>query len=690
MLKLAIALLSRAAFLAAIPTLARAQATPDSTKPKQRLDPLVVTERRNARPSALTLQSSGLPTAVTVIDHAQLERTNIGRDFGSMLRRVPGIMAHNIGQGNTGDSEKMRGFLSSTHGADVAVYIDGVPQNVPSAAINHGMNDMTWLTPDMIERIDVIKGPFSALYGDQGRSGALNIVTRSSAESSIRGELASYGTKRGAFVLANDLGSLRSLLVADEFNTDGYRANSDEKHGTVFLKEGVTQGSSIWALRGVYHKSRWNAAGFLNLNSLIEGTLQPTDRDPTAPPLWGDADRSSLVFTRDPAGGSTGFHLSAYGENYKRTRALGANTTDLNVQADDRRILGARAVHDIVLGGAAAIEIGAETRTDRGDAINRRWVTGSPTANYIFDQDLHLLTYGAFVQAQYKPIESLKLLGGARVDAFDYDINNRKLPSASLKYKQSVATPRAGVVWTPIRPLDLFANIGQGFRSPNQTEISPSGSLGPLGASGGTNFPDLKPPRVTSKDVGLNVAITQGLQLSTARYHTLNQSEIAQVSPGVFASVGNVIRDGWEAESRLFASQTLAVYASYGRIMQARILSAAPGAADRISVPKHTAKGGIDYGGPFGLQLNADASYISAVPYFAGSPLKLTYTRQYTRFDARASRDYRGVAVMTFATWQPVGFSAEAASAIGAGLLIDPRPKIEVGVGFRYRFTSSR
>jgi hypothetical protein len=58
----------------------------------------------------------------------------------------------------------MQGFLSLTHGADVAVYNDGVPQNVPSSAINHGMDDLSWLTPDMIERIEVIKGPFSALY----------------------------------------------------------------------------------------------------------------------------------------------------------------------------------------------------------------------------------------------------------------------------------------------------------------------------------------------------------------------------------------------------------------------------------------------------------------------------------------------------------------------------------------------
>ena len=297
-----------------------------------------------------------------------------------------------------------------------------------------------------------------------------------------------------------------------------------------------------------------------------------------------------------------------------------------------------------------------------------------------------MLAYGAFAQGQYKVIESVKLVGGARFDGLSYDINNRKLPAASLKYDKSLVTPRAGIVWTPIPALDVYANVGEGFRSPNQTEISPSGNLGPLGASGGTAYPDLKPPTVTSKDVGFKAFITDRWQMGAARYHTLNQSEIAQVSPGVFASIGNTIRDGWEADTWFTATNALSLYASYGRIMQARILSAAPGTADRVSVPKSTAKGGFAYAAPLGVVINLDASYISRVPYFAGTPLQLAYTRQYTRYDARVSYELRQVELTAFGTLQPVGFSAEAASAIAAGLMIDPRPKTELGVAFRYRF----
>jgi hypothetical protein len=207
-----------------------------------------------------------------------------------------------------------------------------------------------------------------------------------------------------------------------------------------------------------------------------------------------------------------------------------------------------------------------------------------------------------------------------------------------------------------------------------------------LGASGGQAFAALKPPTVTSKDVGFHAFITAGWRLSAARYHTLNRSEIIQVSPGVFVSVGNTTRDGWEAETKLAVTEGLGLYGSYGRILQARINSAAPGAQDRLQGPKLTVKGGASYVAPVGLVLNADASYISRVPYFAGNPLTLTYVRHYTRYDGRVMKQYRALELTVFGTAQPVQLGTEAGSATAAGLFLDPRPKQEFGTSLRYRF----
>lgn len=676
------------ALVAAAAGRAHAQTAPDTARRPSTLDPVVVTGTRAApRPSTVTLDPRGLPTPVTVLTHDEIDRTNFVRDAGDLFRRVPGVIAHNLGQGSTGTSIKLRGFLTATHGADVAVYIDGMPQNVPSSAINHGMNDMTWLTPDMIERIEVIQGPFSALYGDQNRAGAVNIVTRATAPTSVGGEVASYGTGRASAVVSGAAGRVRSLVVGDLLSTDGYRANSDEGRGTLFLKESAVLGRSLVAVRGVYHRDRWNAPGFLNFTGLTNGPVRATDRDTTAPPLWGNAERTSVVLTHAPAAGENGVRATAYAEGYKRTRALGANRTDLNVQSDDRRVRGARALENVTLGGRAALAVGAEVRSDRGDAINRRWPNGVPGATYTFDQDLDLLTCGAFAQGQVRPLGWLKLIGGVRADRFRYDIDNRKLPAASVAYRGSVTTPRGGVVVTPFGALDLFADVGQGFRSPAQAELSPGGSLGPLGASGGTGYPDLAVPKVRSRDYGFRARPARGWEVSGARYHTLNDNEIAQTAPGVFASVGNTTRDGWELESALAATRALDLYASFARLDRARINTAAPGTADVLSLPRNTIKGGAAYTAAVGadrLLLNLDAEYFSPTPYFAGTPLVRMSSRQYARYDLRATYARGAVQLTTFAVVQPVEFSSEVVTSTAAGLLVDPRPRAQTGLQVRY------
>jgi outer membrane receptor protein involved in Fe transport len=641
------------------------------------------------RPSEVSLQSTALPTPVTVLDHAELARTNFDQDAGALFRRVPAIMSHNIDQGETGTSIKMRGFLSLTHGADVAVYIDGVPQNVPESAINHGMNDMSWLTPDMIDRVEVIKGPFSALYGDQNRSGAINIITRSSAPNTLGGTFGSFGSSRGDVVFSRQRGQAAGLVVADLYRIGGYRVNSNDKRGSLFAKGSMVKGTSRFALRAVYYRANWQAAGFLNLSSVLAGTVKPTDADPLSPPLWGNGQRSSLVFTRTPAKGEAGLQLSTFFEHYQRTRAVGANPTDLNVQEDHRNILGARALENMAFGARASLAVGAELRRDRGDAINQRWLANLPSPNYSFNQDLNLLWYGAFAQGQVKPIASLKLLGGLRADTFDYTVNNRKLPAASVKYKQTATTPRAGIVWSPLKALDLFSNVGEGVRSPNQTEISPSGGLGPLGAPGGMGFSNLAPPKVKSYDVGTTASVTDRWRVSAARFHTLNQNEIVQVAPGAFDSVGNTTRDGWELESRVSATDTLGLYGSVGEITRARINNPLPNTAYLLSVPKHTIKGGAEYTAPVSagrLLLNVDLFYISRVPYFSGTPLTLQYARPLTRYDVRGTYEVRKAEFTVFATFQPRRYTSEAFSAIAAGFFYDPRPTTQVGLVVRYHY----
>jgi len=237
----------------------------------------------------------------------------VGRDISNIFRRVPGIVANNLDQGDTGNGFKMRGFATQgTHGADAAVYIDGVPQNMPSseAGAGHGPAFLEWLTPDMVERIEVIKGPVSVRHGDQNRSGAVNIVTRSGGASSVALALERFGGRRLSLVHAASAGRVDSFLVADRYRTDGYRQGSWLDRDNLFWKLSTVRDNARYSARLNHYRSSFETAGYLNHAQLAAGMVARDAPEPAMPPGFGEGRRSGLTLNRTPLD-DTGLHLTA-------------------------------------------------------------------------------------------------------------------------------------------------------------------------------------------------------------------------------------------------------------------------------------------------------------------------------------------------------------------------------------------
>ncbi len=649
-----------------------------------------VTATADKRPSEITNQPVGLPALSSVVTHEEIEHTNVFRDFGEVLNRIPGITIASLPQGDIGTGIKLRGFFTRSHGADIAVYIDGAPQNVPASTIGGtGFNDMTWLLPALIDRVEVIKGPFSALYGDQNRAGAIRITTRETAESRATITVGRFNTVDANVVLSKQLGRFSSLVAADFMRSSGYRTSSGFEHGTLFAKETFRAGGGVWSARGYYQGSNWDAAGFLFLSALQAGTVQATSRDTTSPPLFGDANRTNFTLTRRPESGERGLELTAYAERYNRRRATGANATTVNVQSDTRWISGGRVLRTFNLKDRASLIIGGELRSDYGTGIIRQQANNVFTATYLQDQNLNMLQYAGLTQGQFKLLRSLKLVGGLRVDAFHYNFANQKIPAASTVYDKPVATPKIGLVYSPVERVSAFFNMGQGFRSSDQSEISPSGSAGPLGAAGGNAVTSISPPKVTSYDYGFNTRLNPRWTASGAGFYTLNQSETVSTGPYTFVAAGDSTRLGWEAETNFQVSNSLNVYASLTDVVKARLNNPANNISNQLNVPQYVPKAGFGYLRSVrkgNVALNLDGFYYSPFPYYSGTPLTLKKTKPYARYDLRGSYYVGRVELTGFARLAPYKYSGEAMFSSAAGLSVDPEPHWYGGFTGRYRF----
>lgn len=634
-----------------------------------------------------------LPGGVTTVTSEDLATLDIGRDISNVFRRVPGVVANNIDQGDTGNGFRMRGFATQgTHGADTAIYIDGVPQNIPSSqgGAGHGPAFLEWMTGDMIDTIDVIKGPVSALFGDQNRAGAVAIRTReggAATPSSATVTVESYGGRRGSLVLSGEHGKLRSLVVADRYSLDGFRHGAFTDRSNLFWKLSTTIGDGVYSLRATYYKSDFAGAGYLSLPAMEAG-LDPHSTMYDLPG-FGAAQRKTLVFNRRPASGEAGWFATAYAEDFERSRAIQTSTTQHTYGYDDRGIYGARGGNTWTFGDAAVLTLGAEARKDKGDAYRQQYRERQPTANYVNNQDLDLLTYGVFVQGQYRVLPTVKLHGGARYDRFDYDLVNLKLPAASTGYKGSVITPKYGAIWNVAPDLELYANIAQGFRSPAAEQISTSGSLGPLGAAGGRINAGIDPSRVRSHDVGFNARPLDGLSVSGAFYTIQNDDEIVNTAPDVFVASGQTTRRGVELDLRYQFSSAFSTYLNYGRILRARLDNPAPGAGARLSVPEHTWKAGVQYRsalGPGRLTLAGDVYVTAGNPYYMGTPLYERDMPTYVRYDVKATYDIGKFQGALFATLQPHKFASDIAYGTAAGLVVTTVPEASGGASLRYFF----
>jgi vitamin B12 transporter len=209
--------LSALAGIALTPALLTAQEARDTV----RLEEIVVTGTRVAIPR------SASTAAVTVISGAEL-REKGATHLIDALRMVPGVTIAQNGSVGAVASLFLRGGQSDY----VQILVDGVPMNEPG-----GRADLANLTTDDIERIEIVRGPTSVLYGSSAVSGVVQVFTRQgrstpTVSASVR------GGNRGALGLNADLGGSTAgasyAVSASHFGTDGiYAYNNQYRNSTL-------------------------------------------------------------------------------------------------------------------------------------------------------------------------------------------------------------------------------------------------------------------------------------------------------------------------------------------------------------------------------------------------------------------------------------------------------------------------
>jgi vitamin B12 transporter len=185
------------------------------------MKPVVVTATRVAVPADL------VASPVTVLRGVDLEARGI-RTVAEALREVPGAAI--VETGSFGGQTAL--FLRGGENDYVKVLIDGVPLNQPGGGL-----DFAHITTDNVDRIEIVRGPTSVLYGSDAVTGVIQIFTRAGSGPLKMGadvQGGSYGSNRVGFDMSGGTTRLGYGVRASRFGADGlYPINNQYRNGVV-------------------------------------------------------------------------------------------------------------------------------------------------------------------------------------------------------------------------------------------------------------------------------------------------------------------------------------------------------------------------------------------------------------------------------------------------------------------------
>lgn len=182
--------------------------------------PEVVVPGRRPQPSSAT------PAAVRVITREELERLG-ARTVADALSALPDVAVRSYG----GLGSLAQASIRGSSPAQVLVLLDGVPLN----SVASGQVDLSTISTDAVERIELLPGPFAAIYGSGALGGVINIVTATVTATRVLARGSGFG-ERSLSVSAGEGERVPWQLSLTGDSTQGYRLNSDFAGTTVVGK----------------------------------------------------------------------------------------------------------------------------------------------------------------------------------------------------------------------------------------------------------------------------------------------------------------------------------------------------------------------------------------------------------------------------------------------------------------------
>jgi outer membrane cobalamin receptor len=402
---------------------------------------------------------NNVPMAVSVVSKTQIEETDESALLPILNGKVPGLFVTERGITGFGVATGSAGQISirgigGNPTTGVLMLIDGHPQFM--GIMGHPLPD-SYVASD-VERVEVIRGPASILYGSNAMGGVINIITKKQNNEGVNGNarisFGSFNTQKYMGSVGFKKDKFNAFISVNHDKTDGHRESSDFKINNGYIKLGYNFGEHFYASTDLsLAKFKASDPGPDTLNAKPGESI--------------DILRGYWAFSLQNEFEKTSGSLKVFANFGEHDITDGFHSKDKNY--------GVNFYQSLQLFKGNNITLGFDNMTYGGIAENIKAMNG---AGVVFtDTTINELGVYGFVQQTLG--ESLTLNGGIRFQ--DNSVyGNQWIPSAGFAYSFGKTTTWKG-------------NVSKGFRSPTLRELY---MFGPKN-------PDLNPESIVNYETGL-------------------------------------------------------------------------------------------------------------------------------------------------------------------------------------------
>jgi outer membrane receptor protein involved in Fe transport len=582
--------------------------------------------------SKMNSLAEDIPAALYVIDKKEIERSET-RNIQDMLQKVSGVYTEDR-RHNESNLISFRGVGLHSHVTrGILILVDGV-------SINEAMGRVSFESLNLqdAESIEILKGPVSALYGPNGITGVINVVSKQPSnefKTDIRAAYGSYNSQRLAANVSGGLGAFNIGVSGAYYSNDGYMDRTEYSSNKLGIK--LNTNSDFWGvfnISGDYNHSDANYGGtldsaeFANRETISDnkftGSIKDLIRFSVAnQKFWG---------TKTQLSSNIRFR-GRKDEGHYRETLFGKDDFSLfgaEVKLQRKNVFFNRE-NDLIIGVSADLENG-NTKTYERDRITGKIgnMTDEGTSKYGM--------YGFYLQDQYELFDQFKLSAGVRYDIINYDwedLFNTGDENTSANNTVSALSPKFGFTYNGIEFLKIYGNFGKGFNPPQVSQLFSSTSTIPN--------PNLKPEYLTNIEIGFRGNFNSNIEYQIAAYTMDFKDQVIAIGNNpnaeMYQNMGVTSHKGIESAINFNIIRNTNLYVNYA-YSEAKFVDSPDYNINYIrKVPKNIVGGGIKYMHPIGISASLDYKWMDK--YFMDNENTATY-EGYSIIDAKVMYRWQG------------------------------------------------